>query len=86
MEQMKGQYESWWLIGKLMQVDKLKFTYRKPANEVANQECPKTLVDNLTLKDHKKLVVHQVARWLEDIYIPNFDLRSLPQLNNKNSF
>lgn len=26
------------------------------------------MVDSLQIKDHKKLVIHQVSRWLEDIH------------------
>lgn len=60
-------------MNKLSQIDKLNFTYRKPA-KADIQETPKTLVDNLTLADHRKLVVHQVADWLESIYTPAIKL------------
>jgi len=65
-----------------MEVDDLKFNYIRPENGIPNQECPKTLIDNLTLKDHKKLVIHQVARWLENIYTPTINLSNIPDTNS----
>lgn len=35
------------------------------------------MVDNLTLSDHRKLVVHSVARWLEQTYTPQISLDSI---------
>lgn len=42
------------------------------------QECPKTLVDELTLRDHRKLVVHQVARWLETCHTATCEFDRVP--------
>ncbi len=58
---IKGQYETWALIEKLAKIDKLNFEYEKPnkgLGKESNQECPKTRLDNLTIKDHRKLVIH----------------------------
>lgn len=55
---------------KLGFVDRLFHTYKKAPSSFG-QECPKTMLDNDTLRDHKKMVVHQVARWLETIYEPD---------------
>ena len=72
-----GSYDSWVLVQRLMQADKLKFTYRKPGGD-PSEECPKTFVDNMTLESHKKIVVHQVARWLEETYTPSMDINQIP--------
>lgn len=37
-------------------------------DNIEMQECPKTIVDHQTFRDHKKLVIHQVANWLEEIH------------------
>jgi len=71
---IKGAYESWSLIHRLSFIDKLNHTYKKNSGE----ECPKNMIDNLTIKDHRKLVVHQVASWLEHINTPSQDLDQIP--------
>lgn len=78
-----GSYQSWVLVQRLMQADKLKFTYQKPGG-ASSEECPKTFVDNATLESHKKIVVHQVARWLEQTFTPSTDINQIPSASGPN--
>ena len=44
-----------------------------------NEQCPKTVADNITLKSHPKIITQAVAQWLEDMHQLTADSHSLKQ-------
>ena len=43
------------------------------------------MVDNITLKNHQKVITHAVAQWLEDIHELSVDLNSVKPHSSKDA-